>query len=70
MVKKWIQHATKKRTKGALHRQLGIPQDKKIPKKKLRKIVKTQIGKKVGKRTVTRKLKHRALFALNAQKRR
>lgn len=35
MVNKWIQSAIKPSTKGALHRQLGVPQDKKIPTKKL-----------------------------------
>jgi hypothetical protein len=32
---KWIQGAT--RNKGALHRNLGIPEDKKIPEKRLEK---------------------------------
>lgn len=32
---KWIDGAIKK--KGALHKELGVPQDKKIPKKKLEK---------------------------------
>ena len=66
---KWIQKGTSKHTKGALHRQLGIPQDKKIPKETLRHIVKTEIGKKTHGRTVTPLLKKRANFALNAQKR-
>jgi hypothetical protein len=29
--KRWIQHALRFHKKGALHRQLGIPTDKKIP---------------------------------------
>lgn len=29
--RKWIQSALKRSTKGALHRQLGIPSDEKIP---------------------------------------
>jgi hypothetical protein len=33
MAKKWIQGAIKK--KGALHKELGIPETKKIPAKKL-----------------------------------
>jgi hypothetical protein len=70
MVKKWIQAAMKGHKKGALHRQLGVPLDKTIPKKKLKKIVATPIGNKVGARKVTRLLKSRSLFALNAQKRR
>jgi hypothetical protein len=35
MDKKWIENATK--NKGALHKALGVPSDKKIPKKKLDK---------------------------------
>jgi hypothetical protein len=37
MAKKWIQEAIKK--KGALHRSLGIPQNKKIPTSKLESII-------------------------------
>ncbi len=33
MAEKWIQKAIKK--PGALHKELGVPQGKKIPKKKL-----------------------------------
>jgi hypothetical protein len=33
MASKWIAGATK--NKGALHRELGVPEDKKIPAKKL-----------------------------------
>ena len=65
----WIKKASRTKNKGALHRQLGIPQSQKIPKAKLHKIVKTPIGKKVGRHTVTLKLKQRANFAINAQKR-
>jgi len=68
--KKWIQHASKPRKKGALHRQLGIPITQKIPIAKLRRIVKTPVGKKVGHHTVTRLLKQRSQFALNVQQRR
>lgn len=35
--KKWIQKAINPATKGSLHKTLGIPQDKKIPEKKLEK---------------------------------
>jgi hypothetical protein len=66
----WIQKANNPKKKGALHRQLGIPQDKTIPKKTLRDITKTDIGKKSHGHTVTTKLKQRAVFALNAQQRR
>lgn len=70
MPKKWIQQASSQHTKGALHRQLGIPQDKTIPKKTLHDIVKTPIGNKSHGHKVTPLLKKRANFALNAQKRR
>ena len=36
--KKWIQKAIKK--PGALHKELGVPMDKKIPAKKLNKAAK------------------------------
>lgn len=35
--KKWIQEAINPATKGALHKSLGVAQDKKIPEKKLEK---------------------------------
>lgn len=35
--KHWIQSAINPETKGALHKALGVPQDKKIPEKKLEK---------------------------------
>ena len=44
--KKWIAGAIKK--KGALHKELGVPLDKKIPAKKLAKAAKA--GGKEGKR--------------------
>lgn len=38
MAKKWIQEAlSKKGSKGKLHRELGVPEGKKIPAKKLAK---------------------------------
>jgi hypothetical protein len=43
---KWIQKAIKH--PGALHKQLGVPADKKIPAKKLKKAAKK--GGKLGKR--------------------
>ena len=36
--KKWIQKAIKK--PGALHKELGVPEDKKIPAKKINKAAK------------------------------
>jgi hypothetical protein len=65
----WIQDATTNKTKGALHRQLGIPQSKTIPKKLLRDIVETPIGNRSHGKTVTPLLKKRSNFALNVQKR-
>lgn len=44
--KKWIQDAIKK--PGALHKEMGIPEGKKIPKKKLKAAAKK--GGKLGKR--------------------
>jgi hypothetical protein len=44
--KKWIQSAIRK--PGALHKQLGVPQGKKIPSGKLAKAAKA--GGKLGKR--------------------
>jgi len=67
--KKWIKQAIK--TPGALSRQLGIPEEKNIPKTLLNKIVDTPIGKtiknptKTGRRRikVTNLLKQRATLA-------
>jgi len=69
-VKKWIQRIDMK--EGALHRQLGIPADKKIPVRLLQKIKNAEIGDKVrwGNKTykVTRLLKKRAVLALTLKK--
>lgn len=46
MAEKWIQKIHMK--KGALHKELGVPEDKKIPKKKLKAAEKK--GGKLGKR--------------------
>jgi hypothetical protein len=43
---KWIQGAIKH--KGALHKELGVPEGKKIPEKKIAKAAKS--GGKLGKR--------------------
>lgn len=37
MTKKWIQKAIPESHKGKLHRELGVPEGKKIPAKKLEK---------------------------------
>lgn len=62
--------------KGALSRQLGIPEKKNIPKSLLNKIVKAKAGQtitnptKTGKRRikVTRLLERRAIFARTLKK--
>ena len=46
MAEKWIQKAIKK--PGALHKELGVPEGKKIPKMKLEKAA--HAGGKLGKR--------------------
>jgi len=69
MVAKWIQKIDLK--KGALSRQLGIPEEKDIPITLLNKIIETPIGKTIrnptkrGKRLirVTPLLKRRAVLA-------
>lgn len=45
---KWIQKALPKSSKGKLHKELGVPEGKKIPAKKLAKAAKA--GGKLGKR--------------------
>lgn len=47
-VRKWIQKAIPKSHKGLLHKELGVPMDKKIPAKKLAKAAKA--GGKLGRR--------------------
>jgi hypothetical protein len=71
---KWIQKVGLK--KGALSKQLGVPQSENIPMTLLNKIVKAQAGQtiknptKTGKKTikVTRKLERRALLARNLKR--
>jgi len=72
--KKWIQSAVGK--KGALSRQLGIPERENIPFTLLEKIARAEIGRtilnptKKGKRRikVTRLLKKRAVLALTLKR--
>jgi hypothetical protein len=71
--KKWIQEAGDHRHRGALHSQLGVSQEERIPKTLLQKIKSAKIGShiknptKTGTRriAVTSLLKKRANFALN-----
>jgi len=69
--KLWIQDAVSKHKEGSLHRQLGVPSDRKIPKTLLSRIKSAEIGDKIrnpaktGKSRikVTRLLKKRAVLA-------
>jgi len=71
MAQYWIQKALKKHKRGTLHKQLGVPMKKRIPKKLLSKIKSAEVGKRVrnptktGKRRikVTGLLKKRAVLA-------
>ena len=67
--KRWIQHAVKKKNKGALHRQLNIPTGQKIPTLLLRQVLKAphRFSTSKTKSALTR-LKRRAQFALNVRK--
>ena len=73
---KWIQHALKGHKKGSLHKQLGIPQTKTIPKTLLNRIKSAKVGKtiknptKTGKRRIkiTGLLKKRAVLAHTLRK--
>lgn len=74
LAKKWIQKANIK--KGALHKQLGIPQDKKVPSTLLNKISAAKTGTtiknptKTGRKSikVTTQLKRRAALAKTLKK--
>ena len=68
MPKYWVREAFKGHKRGALHRQLGVPLDRRIGKKLLTKIKNTPLhqGKTVRGHRVTRLMKKRAVAALNA----
>lgn len=76
MAKYWIQDAVGKHKKGSLHKQLGVPMDKRIPKRLLSRIKSAEVGKTVhnptrtGKRRVkvTGLLKKRAVLAHTLRK--
>lgn len=59
--KKWIQHALRKHKAGALHRQLGIPTEQKIPMKVLRLAAKApgKLGYRARLAITLRKMKHK-----------
>lgn len=65
---RWIQGAAPK--KGALHRELGYRQGEPLPHGLLNEIYDANIGTHVRGHKVTRLLKRRVVFAVNAQKRR
>jgi len=66
----WIQKAIKK--PGSLHKQLKIPEDKKIPMSLLKKIVAAKAGDEITfkekKLKVTRLMEQRAIAAINLKK--
>lgn len=67
---KWMQDASNPKTKGALHKDLGIPEDKKIPTERLESIKKT-LSAKSDKGTLSDKeltLFRRVNAALNMRK--
>jgi len=71
MVKKWIQKAIHR--PGSLHKNLGIPKDKKIPASLLNAIIKAKAGDTIKNPTsvgnkkikVTRKIEQRAILVRN-----
>lgn len=71
---KWIQGAVDPKKKGLFKRQLGVYADERIPKTLLQKIVKAPLNKRIENPTktgyhsilVTRLMKQRANFVLNA----
>jgi len=56
MAEKWIQKAHIK--KGALHKELGVPTDKKIPEKKLKKAEHSKNPKLKKRAILAETLKH------------
>lgn len=58
MSEKWIQKALPKSSKGKLHKKLGVPEDKKIPAKKLAKAAKAKgkLGKEARLAETLRKI--------------
>jgi hypothetical protein len=74
--KLWIQKALRKGHKGALSRQLGIPEEKNIPSTLLARIKNAEIGETVRNPTATGKkrvkvtnlLKKRAVLASTLKK--
>ncbi len=59
VAEKWIQKAIKK--PGALHKELGVPKDKKIPEKKLEKAAKKpgKLGQRARLAETLKKMSHK-----------
>jgi len=76
MARYWIQDALRRHKRGSLHRQLEVPNGKRIPMRLLSKIKSAEVGKtvtnptKTGKRKVkvTGLLKKRAVVAHTLRK--
>lgn len=73
MVNKWIKPALNNHKKGALSRQLGIPENKNIPMKLLNKIISAKAGQTIKNPTqcgnrkikVTHLVERRSILARN-----
>ena len=65
--KLWIQASKKSGhvKKGALHKHLGVPMNKRLDRNLLRRIEKAKLGSTVSGHKVTRKLKEEVVWALN-----
>jgi len=63
--KLWIQESKKHVKKGALHKHLGVPMNKRLDRSLLRRIEKAKLGSTVSGHIVTRKLKEEVVWALN-----
>lgn len=55
---KWIQKALPKSSKGKLHKELGVPEGKKIPEKKLMKAEHSKNPKTSKRAVLAETLKH------------
>lgn len=53
MVKKWMGKAFGKHKEGSLHQQLGVPQNKKIPKSLLQRLHEAKQGSRIKNPTKT-----------------
>ncbi len=58
MVEKWIQKALGPKSKGKLHKKLGVPQGKKIPESKIKKAEHSKSPKLRKEANLAETLKH------------